>query len=703
MALHAHQPTGNLQEVFEEAHDACYRPILDAFERFPRVRLALHVSGPLLEWIEAQRPETIALAASLVSRGQVEILGGGWQEPILTVLPPHDALGQLRMMRYECARLFGALPAGMWLAERVWEPELPALLSDAGYRYTFVDDTHLRYAGVLDEHVTGYHITEKHGKTVAVLPISKALRYAIPFRPPAETVRILSARPGELWTYGDDAEKFGLWPGTREWVWEKGWLEGFLERLSREQEEGTLETVLPSGALRSCAPAGRVYIPTASYREMGEWSLPARAASRLRSLRTALEEHGLEAESEPFVRGGCWSGFLAKYPEANWLHKRMLRVSAKVAGAERRDRRTVGGLTPAVEEARRDLYRSQTNCAYWHGLFGGLYLPHLRRALWLHLLRAENAVDPVDEGIRLTRTDLDCDGSEEILVETKRMTLAVAPAAGGCLAEIVDRRACLDLTDVLARRPELYHEREEPGAANEGEAIDTIHSLKKELSEEMKARLAYDALPRRAFQEALLPPDAEIAALEDGRITPLLDLASLEWTETSVEERTDALHVSLERRQELAPGTLTVSKRYVVHGDGARLTVHFTLDWDGPEPLEAVLATSVNVNLLAGDAPDRYYELRDPATPLDDGERRLSSRGVWERTASVSLVDEHERVRVDLDCSPVCTLLRHPVETVSQTESGYQLTYQGSCLVLAWPLKLESWVDWKGRVRLEIA
>ncbi len=684
LALHAHQPTGNVPEVFEEAHDACYRPILDAVDRFPGVRLALHVSGPLLEWIEVHRPETIALATSLVSRGQVEILGGGWQEPILTVLPPHDALGQLRMMRYECARLFGALPAGLWLAERVWEPELPALLADAGYRFTFVDDTHLRYAGVLDEHVTGYRITEKHGRSVAVLPISKALRYAIPFREPEETTRILASRPGELWTYGDDAEKFGLWPGTREWVWEKGWLERFLETLVREQDSGALETVLPSEALRTTAPGGRVYLPTASYREMGEWSLPAAAAARLRSLRSTLEEQGLEAEAEPFVRGGCWPGFLARYPESNWLHKRMLRVSGKVARA-------------GHEEARRDLYRSQTNCAYWHGLFGGLYLPHLRRALWLHLLRAENAVDPVDGGIRLVRTDLDCDGCEELLVETHGMALAVAPAAGGCLAEIVDRRSCLNLTDVLARRPELYHEQDAAEHEDDGEGIDTIHTLKKRMSEEQRAALAYDALPRRAFQEVLLAPDVDLASIEAGRAEPLLDLASLAWTEASVEEGADVLLVTLERRQALAGGALAVTKSYAVRGDERRLDVRFTLAWDGEEPLEAVLATRVNLNLQSC-----TWELLDPATALDGEERGPASRGIWERAARVSLEDGHERVRVAMGCSPVCSLLRHPVQTVSQTESGYQLTYQGSCLVFAWPVRLESWVDWKGSVRLEI-
>ncbi len=32
--------------------------------------------------------------------------------------------------------------------------------------------------------------------------------------------------------YGDDGEKFGVWPGTRRRVWEKGWMESFLGALA---------------------------------------------------------------------------------------------------------------------------------------------------------------------------------------------------------------------------------------------------------------------------------------------------------------------------------------------------------------------------------------------------------------------------------------------------------------------------------------
>jgi len=698
LALHSHQPTGNVEDVFEQAHDECYEPLLGALDRFPAVLMSLHYSGPLLEWMESRRPATIALVRGLAARGQVEILGGGWQEPILSAVPPRDALGQLRTMRYECARLFGVMPRGMWLAERVWEPDVPWVAGEAGYAFTLVDDTHLRHAGVLEEEITGWYATEKWGRTLGVFPISRSLRYAIPFREPEATFEILASRPGRTWTYGDDGEKLGLWPGTREWVWDKGWLVRFLEAITRRQAESRIVTALPSRIMASEGPAGRVYMPTASYREMGEWSLPAAAAARLVEVRRRLEKAGIADLADPFVHGGTWAGFLSKYPESNWMHKRMLRVSGKVAAAEKREK---AATSFPLQEARRDLYRSQTNCAYWHGLFGGLYLPHLRRALWLHMLRAENAVDPLRGEARVTRSDLDCDGLEEILVETSRMTCAIAPSMGAAAIEIVHRPSCLNLTDVLARRPELYHTIEEKAGERASDGIDSIHSMPRRIDETMRGEIVYDAVMRRAFQEQILA-SASLEPIERGTAPVLADLASSEWQVRGVEEAEGRREISLGISVPVAGGRLEVSKRYAIHLDRARIAALYELRWDGSGPLDAVLAVRMNLGLLEDGSPDRFYEVTDPPLALGEDERRLTSRGTWDGVASVSIVDTKEKVRVTLSCSPVAVLHRHGVCTVSQTEGGYTLTYQGSCLAFAWPLRLESWVDWPASLSLDI-
>ena len=81
-------------------------------------------------------PTSSTGCAALVDRGQVEILGGGYYEPVLASLPERDRIGQLARMGDELEALFGRRPSGAWLAERVWEPDLPTSLAAGGYDWT---------------------------------------------------------------------------------------------------------------------------------------------------------------------------------------------------------------------------------------------------------------------------------------------------------------------------------------------------------------------------------------------------------------------------------------------------------------------------------------------------------------------------------------------------------------------------------------
>ena len=132
MVIHCHQPVGNFDHVFEMAHAQCYKPLLDLLIRHPSVKVGLHFSGPLYEWFEQHELQTIDMIASLVERGQVELLSGGFFEPLLTSIPERDARGQVRMMNGYLMRRFSHEPTGFWLTERIWDPGLPLTLSGTG-------------------------------------------------------------------------------------------------------------------------------------------------------------------------------------------------------------------------------------------------------------------------------------------------------------------------------------------------------------------------------------------------------------------------------------------------------------------------------------------------------------------------------------------------------------------------------------------
>src|SRR5437867_7567593 len=293
LALHFHQPVGNFDSVLRDAVRLCYAPLLERFERHTQVHAAFHLSGCLLEWLEEHDRPLLDRVLRLVSSGRIEPLGGAFYEPILPIISRVDALDQIERLASYWQRRAGVRPRGAWIAERVWEPALAELLAEAGVGYTILDDQHLRFAGLLDERFNGVFVTERASRRVAFFPSDFRLRYLIPFRPLDEVRRHFSepALEGRDWvlTYGDDAEKFGLWPRTHRWVYEEGWLEGFLSML--EEEGGPVRASSPGAYLDEGPAARKVYVPNASYTEMLEWALPAASvAGYARTRAAALKE-----------------------------------------------------------------------------------------------------------------------------------------------------------------------------------------------------------------------------------------------------------------------------------------------------------------------------------------------------------------------------------------------------------------------------
>src|SRR5712691_5759292 len=145
--VHLHQPVGNFDHVFEEHLRDVYRPLVERLTAQRFLPFALHVSGPLFEWLEAHDAAYLDLIGRLAADGHVELLLAGFYEPVLASLTRADRLEQIGRMREAIKRRFGVDATGLWLTERVWEPDLAADLADAGVRYLLVDDRHFLVSG----------------------------------------------------------------------------------------------------------------------------------------------------------------------------------------------------------------------------------------------------------------------------------------------------------------------------------------------------------------------------------------------------------------------------------------------------------------------------------------------------------------------------------------------------------------------------
>ncbi len=682
LCIHNHQPVGNLDGVFEHAYRASYLPFLEAMERHPSIRFVVHNTGPLLEWLERNAPEYLDRLGAMAADGRVEILGGAFQEPILPAIPERDARGQIvRMQRYVAGR-FGRVPRGLWVAERVWEPGLARVLAQSGVEYVPLDDYEFRLSGLEERDLTGYFITEDQGVPLKVFPISKRLRYLIPFADPEETIehlRELGKRvDGALAVFGDDGEKFGVWPGTHDHVYGNGWLDRFLEAITANAE--WLSTVTFEEAVASSRPAGRAYLPASSYPEMMEWALPTEARREYGRLVQKLKDDGAYEVWGTRVAGGMWRGFATKYDETNFMLSKMRRVSARVADRDP----SLADLDGPVAGAREDLWRGQCNCAYWHGVFGGIYLPHLRSAVYEHLIKAERATaDAADTGVRVEVLDHDLDGFDEVLLESAELDAYVAPARGGHVFELDLIGPAWNVVATMARHEEPYHELLEHASHGGGhDGTVSIHDAVVAKEAGLADLAVGDRTPRVAAVDHFFEPSCGLEDLLRADANDLLPLTGRRWEHEVVREG-QATGVAMRAPLELAcpegarRGTL--AKR-VLH-EGRTLLCDYTIRVDGSTPL--AFSSEWNVALLTGLPEYATVSADGVALPSAERAQRLESVG------SLSIDDRLRGVRVTLRFSPSAEVFVRPLETASQSEGGFERVYQGLSVFPLWRLAHE--------------
>jgi len=415
----------------------------------------------------------------------------------------------------------------------------------------------------------------------------------------------------------DDGEKFGGWPGTKEWVYGSGWMADFTATLQRLADDGIARLATFAEIVEEVPSGGLAYLPSASYREMEGWALPAGQAVRLKHLEDFLGEARISGKDGALIRGSHWRHFLAKYPESNRMHKKMLVLSRLC-----RERGDPAGARRAVGQA-------QCNDAYWHGVFGGLYLPHLRDGIWRALAQAEQTLR-AGEGLAIEPIDLDCDGHREWWVHSATFSALIAPHRGAAIEEWTSFASLRNAANVLTRRHEGYHQeavererqrRSEPEANSAG--APSIHHLEESL------RLAQlppaDRWPRAIGLESIVGPVEAVADWVAGAIPRLRDWGGANGGSTA----------GLEAGVAVIRTQFDGLRKTIRIDDRGRLRVEF--EWDA----------------LPG--------------------------ATW-FTTEWSLAHE-VTIRTDATAR-----WGYPIETIAKSERGFDRTIQGQALVLGWSI-----------------
>src|SRR5439155_5067580 len=294
------------------------------------------------------------------------------------------------------------------------------------------------------------------------------------------------------------------------------------------------------------------------------------------------------------------------------------------------------------------LYQGQSNDTYWHGVFGGVYITHLRLATWEHLIAAEDLADAdlaaeqdakrggakANGADRAQLVDTDLDGRDDVFLASAGQVLVVDLAEGAGIGEWDLRAARHALAAVLRRRPEASHARlleaergaaagmapnGQPGDGEEGdgderdtetgetrngepvgERVGTIHDLAPAKEEGLADRIAYDWHERRSALVHLLAPDTTQEAFAAAAYEEQGDFVEGPFEVVALEP--GRLHVRRDGAIETGDGAraIRVDKRLTLDGDrrapGTRLEI--VVENRSADTAETVLAAEWAVNLL---------------------------------------------------------------------------------------------------------
>ncbi|MBM4420140.1 MAG: DUF1926 domain-containing protein [Chloroflexi bacterium] len=670
LVFHQHQPAGNPPSVFAEVAERAYAPLVAALYKHPEIRATLHFSGPLLDWLENNRPDVVGDLSDLIRRGQIELLTGGYHEPVLVGVPRRDAVGQIRALTDRITGVFGRRPLGAWLTERVWEPHVPSIMAEAGVAYTVLDDEHFLQAGLRRHDLGESFITEDQGLPLVVFPGSVRLRYLIPFREVRDTIRELRERHEQgahLVVYADDGEKFGAWPGTFQRVHKDGYLEHLFTAIS---QSGFIQTTTLEDAWIFQKPAKRVYLPGGAYPEMSEWALEAGAARRFQQARNALKDNDLAS----LVAPPLWRNFFAKYPESNALHKRMLMVSEELA------RRSILDSSPEVRHAQHALWRAQGNDVYWHGVFGGVYLTHLRHDAYSSLLKAERmlAERRVASG---EQRDYDVDGYDEYLFRGNAGSLFVH-VEGGTVLEWDIYASATNLVDTISRRPEAEHEdlrrAEKGGKLKIGKPTDkekesrSLHEVVRAKEKGLTKLLDYDSARRGLFQDSFRVGKDEPVSLHSERyqLTP------------QREARTVAITLEAPSKALASIPGLGIRKDYRFADEGLAAGVRYRLRNEGEDTIAFGFTSTLNLALMREGATGDLITI---GSKKGAPGKMLEARNVTE----IQIHSETRHFDVTFAVEPGAAVKVDSVYAVANSDEGFAKLYEQTEITCTWDVSIE--------------
>jgi alpha-amylase len=334
--------------------------------------------------------------------------------------------------------------------------------------------------------------------------------------------------------------------------------------------------------------------------------------------------------------------------------------------------------------AKEHLYAAQCNCPYWHGVFGGIYLPHIRKQVYAEMLLAESILRKLErgKGVVVHETDMQGDGFVDFILESESTRAAISPSWGGMLIEYSLYEPACHLTDTISRYDEGYHRQLARAVSpdQEGSGSTSIHDQVLTKEPGLEKLLTHDPYLKRAFIEHLLPVESSAVAFEFNHQPSLWRSTKYRMGYEKIESGIKCT-TSTQIYQNGLSVQLAFRKEMQMLPTG-QLIVRYSLATDQPMTVRFVIEQ--NLTFQAGHSDDRFVLINGSVADPKWLDGRSENLGV----RSVALVDEWQGAAVEGTVNLSAELWRFPLFSVSQSEGGFEKVYQGTTLLLSWILDL---------------
>ena len=226
----------------------------------------------------------------------------------------------------------------------------------------------------------------------------------------------------------------------------------------------------------------------------------------------------------------------------------------------------------------------------------------------------------------------------------------------------------------------------------------TIHELITVKEPGLSDFLHYDWYRRASLIDHFMAGESDLDSFRRADCREAGDFVNGRY-DVATKKARDGVKITMSRLGRVSGLPMRVKKVLSVRADGSALGIDYTLKNESDEEMNTIFGVEFNFSLLAADAPDRYFEARGHMLK----ERNFRSSGELNNVREFRMVDEWLDYAVEMTFGEEAVLWRFPVETVSQSEAGFERIYQGSAIMPHWHVSVEPGGTWNVGVRLEIA